>query len=219
MLPIQPDQQVKVMVPIGVVTYPFDARVLSIDADGFHITIPRRSVFKFPVQASREVRVVVPTPEGLFTLNCRIVEQHSQHLRLQSLPNAEPQKIQRRQFSRMPLLPLIIAVVDIVTEWDQRIAGRLKDISSGGCAIVLTPGIMEGTEVRLTLHLPTCELVAIGKITHCETVRADEQVEHQIGIRFESVDSEERGKLESFLETVVQKDVRRKTGPLPSLDA
>lgn len=218
MRPIQPEQRVKVMVPIGAVTYPFDAKVLSVSPECFHISIPRRSTFKFPVQTSREVRVVIPSANGLLALTCRIMEQQTTHLVLQDLPQVASQTTQRRQFKRLPMLPLIIAVVDIVTEWGQSIAGRLKDISSGGCAIELTPGIMDGTEVRLTLHLPTCELVAKGQVTHCQTIPADSQVQHQIGIRFDHLEPSEREKLDRFVEAALQKDVRRKTAPLPSLE-
>ena len=219
MLPILPEQTIKVMVPVGVVTYPFDAKVLSVEKSSFRITIPRRKVFKFPIPVNREVQVVIPSAEGLIMFLCRIQECENQQLALTPVQETPPEKIQRRQFKRTPLLPLIIAVVDIVTEWDQRIAGRVKDLSLGGCAIVLTPGILDGTEVRLSIHLPGFELVVPGHVTHCQTLAADPHIEHQIGIRFGNLESDERAKLEHFLEANAPKEVRRKTDPLPSLDS
>jgi c-di-GMP-binding flagellar brake protein YcgR len=200
-IPLELNQGVRVLVPFGAVSYPWDAQVVAVDLPRFEIVIPDLDLSEVAL-SGRSIQVVVANPDGLHTVNCPVVGDEDDRFAL-LLPEETPvQTIQRRHHARIEVSADCPAKVQVLTEWgfDSPIHGHLKDLSAGGCAVYLLPALGPDTEIRVVFRLPDESEVGLeGSVTHCAAASSPDRIKHLIGIRFHSVPDAARELLDRFI--------------------
>lgn len=78
---------------------------------------------------------------------------------------------------------------------ENRIWGRVSDISLGGCFVEMSSTLKEGTKVRLALWIQDKKLWAVGKV-------AAARLGSGVGIQFEEIKADDREHLQRYLDTL-----------------
>ncbi len=184
---IKVGQAIQLLVPSGERTIPCDSTVLAVWSGEFAISTPRRHGVRIPITGD-DLSVTFVMPDANYAMRCTILKDSEGGLTLKIPPDDEIQRIQRRQFVRVPSnLPCTIEwQIDPATgEFGPRVYGKLKDVSGGGVGLLITPTIPLGTLARLELDLPVHgPFAAYGYVRRCAAHFDSGGTQQFIGLEF-----------------------------------
>lgn len=192
-IPLKSGQTLQVMVFTGERTVACDAMVLNLEEGLFSITPPHRHNVRVPVKTSHLV-VTLTTSQAAFTMDCQIREQDAEQLLLEIPPEEDIQKMQRREFARVPASGP--CTIEPSERQAPRVPGQLKDISGGGCSVQAAHALPKGTRVRVLFDLPQEGTFRLsGQVRRLLTTMTPTGAQHMLGIAFDALPEAERRRL------------------------
>lgn len=192
-IPLRSGQTLQVMVFTGDRTVACEAMVLNVDAETFNIGLPHHYNIKVPVKTTHLI-VTLTTHQAAFTMDCPVREQTSEQLLLELPPDADIQKVQRREFARVPAS--FPCTIEPSERQAPRVAGHLMDVSGGGCSIQASHALPKGTRVRLLFDLPQEGTFRIfGHVRRLLTTMTPKGAQHVMGVAFDELADSERRRL------------------------
>ncbi|HEY9856607.1 MAG TPA: PilZ domain-containing protein [Stenomitos sp.] len=208
---IKVGQAIQLLVPSGDRTIPCDATVLAVWDQQFAISTPRRHGVRVPITGDH-LSVTFVMPDANYAMRCAILQDAAGGLTLNVPPDDEIQRIQRRQFVRVPSdLPCTIEwqIDPEKGEFGPRVPGKLKDVSGGGVGLLIMPTIPVGTLARLEVELPQHgSFAAYGYVRRCSKQFGQEGGRHFIGLEFINLNEALRSRLVLYVNDI-QRDLMR----------
>lgn len=212
---IKVGQAIQLLVPSGERTVPCDSTVLAVWTGQFAISTPRRHGVRIPITGDH-LSVTFVMPDANYAMRCAILKDAEGGLTLEVPPDDEIQRIQRRQFVRVPSsLPCTLEwQIDPDTgEFGPRVPGKLKDVSGGGVGLLITPSIPVGTLARVELDLPVHgPFAAYGHVRRCSAHFDSEGARQFVGLEFIHLTEALRGQLVLYVNDI-QRELMRARMP------
>jgi c-di-GMP-binding flagellar brake protein YcgR len=162
-------QPLRIMVPVGEVTYPFASQVVAVDESGFEVSIPLRKGIRVPLRPEQMVSILGATPDGLYSFDARIRPESAPTCRFDWPSDDDLTRLQRRRHRRVPLLNPMPVMIQADPEWgmDFRIPCELKELSASGCALWIDASLMEGMPVVLNVgDAGSSRIQLVGEVVH-----------------------------------------------------
>lgn len=211
-LPLQAGQTLQVLIPVGARTVPCQAVVLDVGARTFDTARPFRHTLKIPVEVDH-LTFTLTMPDAVYTFKCPVVVVNDEGLKL-AMPEAEDvQRVQRREFVRVPTSLPCLAEPEVEPEtlrFGPAFKASLQDISGGGCSL-LSPGELErGARLRLTLDLPEeGSFCLMGRIMRVVKVQTHQGPRYSLGLDFGPMVEGLRSKLIRYVFALQVEQARR----------
>lgn len=219
-VPIQSGQSLQLLVPVGHRTVQCAAVVTEVGNKTFDTGLPQRHGVKIPVEVDH-LTATLTMPDAIYTLRCRVVVINKEGMTLAFPPPEEIQRVQRRQFVRVPtLLPCAIEAELKEGEGDfgPPIQGEMQDISGGGCSVMLPVEFGRGTLMRLTTDLPgEGEVILFGRVMRASTQHTRKGVRYSVGLDFGKMEGSLRSRLIRYV-FALQREIARKNKMVRGVD-
>lgn len=219
-VPIQAGQSLQLLVPVGHRTVQCMAVVTEVGNKTFDTGLPQRHGVKIPVEVDH-LTLSLTMPDAIYTLRCRVVVSNAEGLTFAFPPSDEIQRVQRRQFVRVPtVLPCALEpeLTEGEGEFGPPIQGELQDISGGGCSILLPTELGRGHLLRLTMDLPgEGEVILYGRVMRAGTLHTRKGVRYSVGLDFGKMDESLRSQLIRYV-FALQREMARKNKMIRGFD-
>lgn len=211
-LQVKVGQTFQMLVPVGDRTVPCDSVLVSAGERTLVTTPPSRHGVRIPVESGRRIVLTFVMPDASYTMKCPVLKSNDEGLLLGVPGDEEIQRIQRREFVRVPAsLPCVLeALLDPETGTQAPpITGKLQDISGGGCGVESYSGLASGTDVVVTMVLPEeGEVTLYGRIRRSVALMTAAGRQHVMGVEFFELDEAQRSKLVLYVNSIQREMMR-----------
>lgn len=211
-VPIQSGQTLQVLVPVGHRTVQCTAVVTEVGNKTFDTGLPQRHGVRIPIEVD-QLTVSLTMPDAIYTLRCPVVVRNEEGLTLAFPPSDQVQRVQRRQFVRVPTnLPCAVepCLDEEKGEFGPPIQAELQDISGGGCSVLMPAEFKRGILLRLTMDLPEeGEVILYGRVMRASTLHTRKGVRYSLGLDFGKMDESLRSRLIRYV-FALQREIARK---------
>lgn len=198
--PLKVGQILQVMVYTGDRTVPCEAMVLEVEEASLTICPPHRHNVKIPINADHLV-VTLTTTDAAYMMDCPIQQELSEGLLLGIPPDSDIQKVQRRQFARIPAV--FACTFTLENRSEPPIAGLMIDLSGGGCSFSSPNAIARGQRLVLSFKLPEEGSFKLrGVVRRSNATMTNGRVQHSIGFEFDELEEVNRKRLVRFVYNV-----------------
>lgn len=198
--PLKVGQILQVMVYTGDRTVPCEAMVTEVEEVSFAICSPHRHNVKLPINANHLV-VTLTTADAAYMMDCPIQQEISEGLLLGIPPDSEIQKVQRRQFARVPAV--FACTFTLEDRAEPPIAGFMIDLSGSGCSFSSPSAIAKGQRLVLSFKLPEEGIFKLGGVVRrSNAAMTDGRLQHSIGFEFDDLEEVNRKRLVRFVYNV-----------------
>lgn len=204
--PLKVGQILQVMVFSGHRTVPCEAMIMELEEASLVICHPHRHNVRIPVQTDHLV-VTLTTADAAYMMDCPIREELPDGLLLVLPPDHDVQKVQRRQFARVPAVFACTFTLEDGTE--PPVAGLMIDLSGGGCSFASPHAIARGQRLVLSFKLPDEGSFKLkGAVRRSIAMMRNGRLQHAIGFEFDDLEELNRRRLVRFVYNVQANLVR-----------
>lgn len=208
-IPLEFGQLVQVMVYAGDRTVPCEAMVMDLAEGSFTIDHPHRHNVKIPVRTAH-LMVTLTTPEAAYLMDCPLLETLPGGLVLGLPDEKDVQKVQRRQFVRVPTAIACSFYLD--DNPGTLMAGLLQDLSNGGCSFSSPVAMLKGQRLMLSFKIPDeGSFKLTGIVRRSIATMNHGRVQHSIGFEFGELEESNRKRIVRFVHSVQANMLNNKT--------
>ncbi|MGD0807317.1 MAG: flagellar brake protein [Anaerolineales bacterium] len=181
----------------------YASKVLKVGRKSFWIEPPKRKYTPLAMESGSEIRISVPSRQGLFLFTSRVLGEATEpYPSIELEYPREITRMERRAYPRLPIrLETYYAEIHADTGGLVFTRSLALDLSGGGLRLETHRPFSQETLVRLKFHIPVGdqeeEVVVIGRIAR--TIPTEGMGRNQAGVEFLDITPHQQKSLVQFI--------------------
>lgn len=214
---LRPGQRAEIKLQHGMENIPFVSKVLVVQEKAIGLAMPTSKGAMELLRPQTSIDVEIAGDDNLFRFSGPIIGRKSSPEQMLVMSRPEKGRLQalpKRNFFRMDIsIPVEMRVMkDHLTPITEYKKAFTKDLSGGGCMVVLDKPLTKGTLVEIRMQLPPGsqdEASLLGEVMIHKVRHEEDRELHDLGVNFTIIAEPDRDKIIAFINTKLS-EMRRK---------